>query len=71
MQDLRPQAQVLVRDDKASFCLLWLWYRGNGGQAPPEEFDAYLHGLMDLDAFDMKILVWALEDYEAARDSRI
>lgn len=71
MQDPRPQAQVLVHDDDASFCLLWLWYRANGGQAPPEEFDAYLHGLMTLDAFDLKILAWALEDYEAAQVSHM
>ncbi|WP_461172227.1 hypothetical protein M1D93_14660 [Arthrobacter sp. Z1-9] len=66
MQDPRPQAQALVRDDHSSLCLLWVWYRGNGGEARLEEFDAYVHGLVVLDAFDLKILTWAMEDYEAA-----
>lgn len=71
MQDPRRQAEVLVRDDDAAYCLLWLWYRANGGQARPEEFDAHLHSLMTLDAFDLKILAWALEDYEAGQVSRM
>jgi hypothetical protein len=69
MHDPRLRAQFLVRDDNTALRLLWVWYRANGGEAPPEEFDAYLHGLMALDAFDLKILAWALEDYEAGHVS--
>ena len=65
MQDPRPLAQFLVRDDNASLHLIWVWYWANGGEARLEEFDAYLHGLMALDPFDAKILTWALEDYVA------
>jgi hypothetical protein len=70
MQDPRPQAQFLVRDDDSSLCLLWVWYRANGGEARLEEFDAYLHGLLVLDPFDLKILAWAMEDYGRASVSR-
>lgn len=65
MQDPRPAAQFLVRGDKNSLHLLWAWYRANGGEAPLEEFDAFLHNAMVLDPFDIRILTWALEDYEA------
>jgi hypothetical protein len=67
MLDPRTQAQVLVRDDNVSLRLLWAWYRGNGGDAGLVEFDAYLYELISLDAFDLKILVWALEDYALER----
>ncbi|WP_258805714.1 hypothetical protein [Pseudarthrobacter sp. NS4] len=62
MLDPRMLAQVLVRDDNVSLRLLWAWYRGNGGNAGLMEFEAYLYELTSLDAFDLKILAWALED---------
>jgi hypothetical protein len=63
MLDSLAQAQVLIRDDVSSLPILWGWYWGNGGNAGLVEFDACLYDLMVLDAFDLKILAWALEDF--------
>jgi hypothetical protein len=67
MLDPRTQAQVLVSNDADALHRLWVWYRGNGGDAGLLEFDAYLYQLIVLDPFDLKILSWALEDYIVER----
>lgn len=71
MQDPRVRAQALIGNDDAELHLLWLSYWGNGGQAMLVEFDAFVHGLMPLDAFELKVLAWAMEDYEAASGPRL
>lgn len=67
MLDPRPQAQVLVCNDDVALRILWSWYWGNGGNAGLVEFHAYLYELIALEAFDLKILAWALEDYSLER----
>jgi hypothetical protein len=67
MLDPRSQAQVLVSEDDSSLHTLWTWYWANGGNAALVEFDAYLYGLIVLDAFDLQILTWALEDFPLNR----
>lgn len=60
--DPRPAALELVRNHSASAELLWMRYWANGGNAPFEDFDAYLHGLLDGDSNDHEILATAVED---------
>ena len=67
MLDPRTQAQVLVRHSDSTLQILWAWYWGNGGNVGLVEFDAYLYDLIPLDAFDLQILTWALEDYAMDR----
>ena len=62
MKDSRPTARMMVLQNSDCLQDLWLRYWANGGTADKFEFDAYLHGLMERDPFDQKILTWALQD---------
>lgn len=44
---------------------LWMRYWANGGEAQQFEFEAYLHGLYELDPFDLEVLTWVLEELDA------
>lgn len=67
MEDSRPAARMMVLQDSDCLEDLWLRYWANGGNADKFEFDAYLHGLMERDLFDQKILAWALQDLSRRR----
>jgi len=41
---------------------LWIRYWANGGAGDEQELDAYLHGALQPDAFDVVIIGWAVED---------
>jgi hypothetical protein len=62
MKDPRLVAQTMTLQDPDCREDLWLQYWANGGKAGRFEFDAYLHILGEWDAFELEILVWAIED---------
>ncbi|MGF9649505.1 hypothetical protein AAIH32_16165 [Pseudarthrobacter oxydans] len=62
MDDPRLTALHLIERNECYPQELWVRYWANGGQAQQLEFDAYLHGMYQLSAFDLKILAWALEE---------
>jgi hypothetical protein len=65
MEDPRRTALSLIEQDDWYLHELWLRYWANGGQAQQFEFDAYLHGIYELDPFDLRILTWVLEEISA------
>lgn len=62
MEDPRLTAQNLIELDGTYLQDLWVSYWGNGGNAQLMEFDAYLHGLIQQDEYDLRILEWAIEE---------
>jgi hypothetical protein len=67
MKDPRPAARMMVQHDPDCLEDLWLRYWANGGTGDKFELDAYLHGLIERDPFDQKILAWALHDLSRRR----
>lgn len=64
MEDPRRTARALMEQHVLSLDDLWMQYWANGGNVPALEFDAYLNGTQELDAFEAKVLTWALEDLD-------
>ena len=62
MRNSQQVARVMVLRDPGWLDDLWLRYWANGGSAGIFEFDAFLHGLREPDAFELEILGWAVED---------
>lgn len=60
-RDARPQAKDGLNSGELSLAVLWLHYWGQGGNAGIWEFDAFIHGALELDAYDNALLGWALE----------
>lgn len=62
MEDPRLIALNLIEQDESNLYKLWLRYWANGGDAHILEFVAYVHGISERDAFDQRILGWAIEE---------
>lgn len=62
MEDPRLLAQAMVRNDPACIDDLWLQYWANGGDTRRAEFDDHLSTSDPWDAFELKVLAWAIED---------
>lgn len=65
MEDPRETARTLIEQQAISLEDLWVRYWANGGSFQPFEFDAYLNGAQRSDPFELKILIWAMEDLNA------
>lgn len=65
MNDPRQTARNLMRNNHMYPLELWMRYWANGGEAQQFEFEAYLHGLYELDPFDLEVLTWVLEELDA------
>lgn len=65
MEDPRQTALKLIGQNDRHLQELWMRYWANGGEAQQFEFEVYLHGMYELDRFDLKILAWALEEVTA------
>ncbi|AMM31611.1 hypothetical protein SA2016_0925 [Sinomonas atrocyanea] len=62
MEDPRLLARRMVGQDPACINDLWLRYWANGGDVHRAEFDAHLSSSDDWEAFELKVLAWAIED---------
>lgn len=62
MNDEMKAARALVEQRIVSMEALWLRYWANGGQASEEELDAYVHGALEPEKFDLLVIRWALEE---------
>jgi len=62
MRDPRHAAGNLLGTRTISLDLLWLRYWAQGGTAGVLEFDAYIHGALQPEQFELKLIDWALEE---------
>jgi hypothetical protein len=62
MNDPRAVARSMLQRHDVSLHGLWAWYRANGGDLPPLDFEAILYGLQEPEPFELEVLDWALED---------
>lgn len=70
MEDPRLTARKMIEQDDTSLNQLWLSYWANGGDAQPLEFEAYVHGVYERSAYDLKVLAWAIQDVESSSRPR-
>ena len=61
MNDPRHAARILLETKSISRDLLWLRYWAQGGTAGVQELDAYVHGALRPEPFELKLMDWALE----------
>lgn len=64
MEDPRRTARHLLGRGGISVGELWLRYWGDGGDAEPFEFEAYIHGMHELRAIDHYLLALVMEELE-------
>jgi hypothetical protein len=65
MVDPRQEARSLIKQNIISLEGLWLRYWGQGGNADPFDFDAFLYEIQEPAQFELAVLAWAMEDLEA------
>lgn len=65
--DPRRTARTLISQKETTLDELWVRYWANGGEAQPFEFEAYLHGMYELRAFEHEILALAIDDLATLR----
>lgn len=70
VEDPRMAARTLIERGETDAGELWLLYFANGGNAMEWEFEAYLHGLMELSPLDLDLVAVAVRDVQDARNAR-
>ncbi|MDI2020091.1 hypothetical protein [Paenarthrobacter nicotinovorans] len=62
MRAPRHAARNLLETKTISLDLLWLRYWAQGGSTGVLEFNAYIHGALQPEQFELKLIDWALEE---------
>lgn len=67
VDDPRLTARSMIEQDETDVDELWLRYFANGGNAQPLEFEAMLYGLCEVNALELDLLRFTLEELQSPR----